>query len=357
MPIMQRVLVIRLSAIGDVSMVIPILYAVCKSNPQYRFTLLTQPFLVELLIDAPSNLEAMVMSIKDSEKNTWGVLNFAYRLRKERFDYIIDLHDVLRSKILRWIAGTMTKAKVFKLDKHRKERQLLLQKKSTVGNTLPSMPQIYQETFEKAQFKLLKEEIRPIYNKKQLNTHLTYFIENNIKGFNSNPLIGIAPFASKRSKEFNLNIIVKIIRQLLEQTTANIILFSGKNEKKQSVEKIQSLCLERIIITAGKLNLQEEIILISHLHCMISMDSANMHFASMVGVPVVSLWAGTSPKAGFLGLFQKQENAITNNTVDCSPCSIFGTNNCSRKDFACCEDLDINDIVNNVIIHIKEKNK
>ncbi len=81
-------------------------------------------------------------------------------------------------------------------------------------------------------------------------------------------------------------------------------------------------------------SLADELILISHLDAMISMDSANMHFASLVHVPVVSVWGATHPYAGFLGWNQKVENAVQVE-LHCRPCSVFGNKPCYRGDWAC----------------------
>lgn len=78
--------------------------------------------------------------------------------------------------------------------------------------------------------------------------------------------------------------------------------------------------------------LREELILMSNLDVMVSMDSANMHLASLTGTPVVSVWGATHPYAGFLGCNQKEENAVQV-SMPCRPCSIFGNKPCQRGDY------------------------
>lgn len=87
-----------------------------------------------------------------------------------------------------------------------------------------------------------------------------------------------------------------------------------------------------------------ELALMSHLDVMVSMDSANMHLASLTGIPVVSVWGATHPYAGFMGWKQKEENAIQA-TLDCRPCSIFGNKPCHRGDYACLRQLAASEIV------------
>ena len=77
----------------------------------------------------------------------------------------------------------------------------------------------------------------------------------------------------------------------------------------------------------------------SHLDVMVSMDSGNMHFASLVNTPVVSIWGSTHPYAGFMGWHQQMENAIQID-LSCRPCSIFGNKPCFRSDYACMDLID-----------------
>ena len=86
----------------------------------------------------------------------------------------------------------------------------------------------------------------------------------------------------------------------------------------------------------------------SHLDVMISMDSANMHLASLTATPVVSVWGATHPFAGFMGFNQPQENAIQNDSLDCRPCSIYGNRPCHRRDYACLTSIKPEQIVNRV---------
>ena len=76
----------------------------------------------------------------------------------------------------------------------------------------------------------------------------------------------------------------------------------------------------------------------SRLKLLICMDSANMHFASLVGTPVLSIWGATHPYAGFYGYRQPMENAIQL-PLPCRPCSVFGEKPCYRGDWACMDKI------------------
>ena len=94
----------------------------------------------------------------------------------------------------------------------------------------------------------------------------------------------------------------------------------------------------------------------STLDIMISMDSANMHLASLVGIPVVSIWGATHPYAGFMGWGQSIDNAIQID-LPCRPCSIYGNKPCMRGDYACLKNISPEQIVEKVeaVIRLNKK--
>jgi ADP-heptose:LPS heptosyltransferase len=106
----------------------------------------------------------------------------------------------------------------------------------------------------------------------------------------------------------------------------------------------------RTILAAGKMDLKEELDLMTNLDVMISMDSANMHMSSMQGTKVVSVWGATHPYVGFMGYGQKLEWAAQID-MDCRPCSVFGERDCHKKGkdyYACMHQLPEQNIVDKV---------
>ena len=86
----------------------------------------------------------------------------------------------------------------------------------------------------------------------------------------------------------------------------------------------------------------------SQLDVMYSMDSANMHLASLVNTQVVSFWGATHPYAGFMGWNQCLENAVQVDDLTCRPCSIYGQKPCYRKDYACLNRITPKQIINRI---------
>ena len=98
---------------------------------------------------------------------------------------------------------------------------------------------------------------------------------------------------------------------------------------------------------AGRFGFEEELDRIASLDVMVSMDSANMHFASCMGVPVVSVWGATHPCRGFYGWGQNPSWAVQKD-MDCRPCSKYGNKPCSKGDYPCMNGIEPMDVVERI---------
>ena len=147
-----------------------------------------------------------------------------------------------------------------------------------------------------------------------------------------NKIIGIAPIAQYAEKTYPPEKMKEVIKMLLQHSDNYIFLFGGANEKALLEEWEKEF--ERTRSMVGKMSFEKELELIAQLDAMISMDSANMHLASLYGVPVVSIWGATHPYAGFYGWGQTPDNAVQIELY-CRPCSVFGNKPGYRGDLLC----------------------
>lgn len=144
-------------------------------------------------------------------------------------------------------------------------------------------------------------------------------------------LVGIAPFSIHKGKIWPLENIERLV-QMLDAKGYRIMLFGSKNEAPQleaiaaSYPNAESL--------AGRQTFAEELDIIRSLDVMVSMDSSNMHFASAVGTPVISIWGATHPDFGFYGYRQPRSLALCAD-LPCQPCSAFGKKPCRYGDYHC----------------------
>ena len=146
---MANILVIRLSAIGDVAMTVPVIYSAAKANPTDSFTVLTQAFLIPVFINRPKNVNVIGINTKSTEKTLAGLLRFASALVKYDFDMVLDLHDVLRTMIIRTLFR-LNGRRVFVVDKARKDRARLTDAKHKRFKQLRPVIERYADVFRNA---------------------------------------------------------------------------------------------------------------------------------------------------------------------------------------------------------------
>ena len=339
---MAKVLVIRFSAIGDVAMTIPILYSVAAANPQDSFTMLTQTFLMPLFINRPPNVNVMGVNIKTTEKSLLGFLRYALILRKYKFDMVLDLHCVIRSRIVDFVFRLCGK-KVLKMDKRRQERRQLTAMPPKEIRPLRLVTECYADVFRAAGFEFT-------------NTFASLFAgadidEEAVAGEKKGYWVGIAPFAKHKGKIYPIEQMEKVVEALSGQEGITIFLFGGRGDEEKTLKQWGDK-YENTINTVGRYSLDKELALMSRLDILVSMDSANMHLASLAGATVISVWGSTHPYAGFYGYNQRENLAIQTN-LPCRPCSIYGNKPCHRGDRVCLNEISpeqitckVNDFLN-----------
>lgn len=280
----KHILVLRLSAMGDVAMVVPVLRALINQYPELKITVLTRAFFKPFFRDL-NNIEVFAADIKGEHKGVYGLYKLSRQLNKKHFYVVADLHNVLRTKVLKKFL--MCK-RFISIDKGRKEKRLLTSGK--IFKQLKTTHQRYADVFEGLGYKIdLSKPSFPV--KADLNSKLI-----NLIGNNSKPLIGIAPFAAHQGKMYALTLMKQVIEEL--SNTYQIILFGGGKYEIEILKEIEKH-FQNTISLAGKVSLVEEMDVISNLDVMVSMDSGNGHIAAMLGVKVITIWGVTHPFAGF----------------------------------------------------------
>lgn len=325
-------LAIRLSALGDVAMTVPALYSFARQNPNVDVTVLTTPFFARLFIDAPANLSVMPVDLKKDYHGFGGLCRLARRLRKMNFDYVADLHDVLRSRFIGlWLA--LTGSKLATVDKNRRERRRLLSHKASGSRRYTDR---YCDVFRNLGFNV-NLDFKTIFDSKLPACPLTL----------PDKSIGIAPFARYANKAYPIHLVKELVR-LLADRGYHIYLFGGGKEEKKALAEVAAGC-PNVESLAGVYPIEDELSVMARLDLMISMDSANQHLASLVGTKVVSVWGSTTPACGFMGYNQPSASACVAG-LECQPCTIAGSNDCpAGSDFECLWALRPESIVRKVV--------
>ena len=315
----QHIVVIRLSAMGDVAMTVPVIRAFVKQNPEVKVTFVSRPFF-KPFFDGIENVTFFEIDLKKRHKGFFGLFKLYSDLSKLKIDAVADLHNVLRSKVIRTLFLVNGK-KVAHTDKGRKAKNELIRAQNKIFKPLKSMFERHVDTFKQLGFSV--DLNTPNFPEKAILSDEILSISGNKENFK---WIGIAPFAQYESKVYPQDLMQKVIDEVASESNNKIFLFGGG---KKEIAKLNSFSKNRsnIIVFAGKLELNKELQLISNLDVMLSMDSGNAHIAAMLGIKVITLWGATHPFAGFSPFNQLEENCLVpdREKYPLLPISIYGS--------------------------------
>ncbi|MDT0675350.1 glycosyltransferase family 9 protein [Autumnicola musiva] len=312
-----HILVIRLSAMGDVAMAVPVIRTLVKTHPQLKITILTRGFF-EPMFDGIPNVSVYEADVNGVHSGVIGLGRLAKELRDEEIDMVADLHDVLRSNVLNsvfYLFGIPVK----QIDKGRSDKKALTRTENKIFRQLKSTHQRYADVFEALGYpvNLKNHEFRqPLLLSEEIKS---------FTGIHDKKWLGIAPFAQHASKSYPSDLMEEVLSQLQKKANIKIFLFGGGASELPKLQEWEQK-FPGVHSVAGKFSFKEELALISNLDAMLSMDSGNGHMAAMYEVPVISIWGLTHPYAGFVPFNQPVENSIVPDLekYPLIPTSIYG---------------------------------
>ncbi len=337
MPLKGKIIVLRFSAMGDVAMVASVLREFTNQNVGVELVMVSRVAFEPFFADIP-NLTFHAIAPKGKHKGISGL----YKLYRELMQFspvaIADLHDNLRSRLLSTFFR-FSLIDIKRIDKGRVEKRALTRPGNKVLKPLKDTVERYADVFRGLGFNL-KLDQKLILNRKELPVSGIELFKSDQK-----QAIGISPFAQHEYKRYPLAKMEVVIGEL-NKLGYQIFIFGGGEAEKQVAEKWQSQ-FSNVKNLIGKFTLKEELAIISNLVLMVSMDSAGMHMASLMGIPVISIWGPTHPYAGFLGYGQQLEDCIQ---IDhpARPNSIYGNKPCLCGSEPCIDQIEPLSIVTKI---------
>lgn len=303
----KRVLVVRLSALGDVAILEPVVRQRAAANRDVLFYVAGPPRLAPLF-GGMENVQYVPTERRQKPRELYK------KLSTLRPDMVADMHHVLRVIGLDWLFR-LRGVEVHSIRKHTRK-------------VIPSWKR-YDEVFDRCGLKGCTVEgdywkVKPAMGRKRV--------------------VGVAPFAQHEGKIWPLEKMEQLVG-MLSVRGYSVMLFGSKEEapileawagKHEGVESL-----------AGKFSFEEELDRIKALDAMVSMDSANMHFASCMGVPVVSIWGATHPCRGFYGWRQNPAWAVQR-VMDCRPCSKYGNKPCKIGGYPCMGGIEVKEVMERI---------
>ena len=294
----NHILVIRLSAMGDVAISVPLLNAFRKQYPEVKITVLTKKLFAPMF-KGIENCEVFVPDLKGKHKGVLGLFRLCKILKTNGVQAVVDLHGVLRTHILK-VFFCLSGVPFFQINKGRAEKKALTRSKNKPLKPLKTSFERYADVFKKAGFPIAITTFE-FAKKMDLPPMFSAVATDKFK-------IGIAPFAAHQGKMYCWEKMQNVIAEW-SKTSAVIFLFGGGKTEKALLDEVAEKH-ENVINVAGRISFSEELQLISNLDVMLAMDSGNAHLAAMYGVPTVTVWGVTHPFAGFYPYAQPLENAL-----------------------------------------------
>ncbi|MBW2961509.1 glycosyltransferase family 9 protein [Mesonia aestuariivivens] len=343
----SHILVIRFSAMGDVAMTVPVLQRLVKTYPHLKITVLTKPFFKPIFEEVPG-VNIVTADVKQKYKGIFGLWKLARELKLLQLDAVADLHNVLRTKILRFFLFFFG-IKSAVINKGRAEKKDLTKLAPKIIKPLKTTHQRYADVFAKLALPI--DLNSPITADKH---SLPQLLKTQLKDYRK--WIGIAPFAAHKPKMYPLSKTEEVIAQLDASGQYDILLFGGGKKEKQQLDQMASR-YQNVYSMVGKLSFKEELQTVSNLDVMLSMDSGNGHLASIFNIPVITIWGATHPYAGFAPFQQAPKYQLLPDLekYPLVPTSIYG-----NKEIEGYEDLmeSISFVeILNIINHLLEKNE
>lgn len=345
----RRVLVTRFSALGDVAMTIPVLYSVGMANPSSEFIFVTRKSMTGMFVNPPANVKVVGIDLGLSEYSGITGLRRLYReLHAEyQFDAVADLHNVLRTLMLD-IQARLSGCRVVRINKGRNLKRQLTRSHNKVMLPLISQRARYREVFYRLGY-IVEQRFRSLYGDGKGDPAL--FASITPPKSEGEKWIGIAPFAKHKGKIYPVELMEKVVAHFAADPNVRIFLFGGGAEEAEILGRWAETYPRVTSLASKRHGFAVELSLLSHLDVMVSMDSANMHLASLVRTPVVSVWGATHPYCGFKG-WRQDDADIVQLSMTCRPCSVFGDKPCHRGDYFCLAGISPQSIIDKVNNHL-----
>ena len=327
----EHILIIRFSAIGDVAMTVPVIASLAKQYPHIRITVLSRAFARPFFEGLAPNIGFMEADLKNEYRGVKGLNKLYRRLTAKHFTAIADFHGVLRSHYLR-LRFHLERFKVEHINKHRMARRRLTSANNKRMELLPTPFENYAEVLEKLGYPV-KIDFQSFFPEN--GGDLSLLPTSMSHKPTAQKWIGIAPLAAHQGKIYPAEKMEQVIQMLaVKHPESRIFLFGGGEKEREIFRQWCHSFPQCTSVPEHLAGLYKELVLMSHLNVMVSMDSANMHLASLVATPVVSVWGATHPYAGFMGWRQPADHAVQAD-LPCRPCSIYGNKPCLFGNYTC----------------------
>ncbi|MBR4996136.1 MAG: glycosyltransferase family 9 protein [Alistipes sp.] len=302
---------------GDVAMLSHTIRAFKECYPDVKLTVVTRRLFAPFF--SGQDVDFLFVDTKGEHKGFKGIWRLYRAICRLKVDAVADMHSVMRSSAVRTLCA-LSGYKVASIDKGKIEKWFRVGYNSR--NTVPLKHTVvrYCDVLRKMGFEF--ENPAPAVKVARLNP----------MGEKSGSWVGFAPFSAHDGKTYPEDLRVELVR-LMNERYDRVFIHSGGGVEAEFARRMEAE-YDKVTALNGKVDLEGELNLMSHLDCIVSMDSLAMHMASIAATPVVSVWGATHPALGFLG-YGCPEEGVLQEEMPCRPCSVYGNKPCESGDYKC----------------------
>ena len=337
---------------GDVVLLVPVIRSVVAANDDVEITVVTRPKFAPFFYD----IERVLVFSADVDYTYNGLFGmrdlFRALMRKASYDVVIDMHDHIRTVLLRTLFK-LSGTDVIVFDKGRQEKNAFSRKKDKVVRPLPHTIERYKKAFEAAglTFDLLPAPYFKLNPTIESAASEWLSKKSLVK---AEKWIGIAPFGMHATKVWPLENYAHVMENILAKKSAHFFLFGGGDREIKFFESLQKKFPGKCEVVAGQLKIRQEIFIMKQLDLMLCVDSSNMHLAALAGIPLLSVWGGTHPDVGFGPYGRGPESVIqvSREQLPCRPCSVYGKEHCYIDGFPCLTRITAEEIAERILHRI-----
>ena len=324
---------------GDVVLLLPVIQSLVNKYPDVEVTVVTRPKFASFFTD----MERVIPYPADVDYTYSGIFGirdlFGKLLRKAQYDVVMDMHDHIRTIVLRSLFKVFG-VPVVVFEKGRNDKHAFTKRDNKRTQGLPHTVDRYRNAFGKAGYPLEIDSPPYFAIKESTEEQVADWLKSN-NLIKKEKWIGIAPFAKHATKIWPTQNYSQLIEQFIQKGDVKFFLFGGGEKEIAFFESLKTKYPSHCVIAAGQLKVKQEVALMKSLDLMLCVDSSNMHLAALMGIPLLSIWGGTHPDVGF-GPYGKGEESIiqlSREELPCRPCSVYGKEKCYRGDFACLNNI------------------
>jgi len=323
----KKILVIRLSSMGDIILTTPLLRHLATAYPEARIDYLTKPHFVSLLASNPR-----LSTIYTTEQPPAG-----------NYDLVIDLQHNYRSQVF---IRSLHIGRVVHYRKENWKKWLLIHVKINRNVSYRSVVDRYGDALKKLSVAADQRGCE-LYPSSEEKTFAALFFQNGDK------TLGLCFGAQHFTKRYPPQHFAALLSCLLEKKRLQVLLLGGKEDIPHALEIMRRLpesCRPMVANLAGNCSLMQTAAILERCDAVLCNDTGLMHMASAFGKKLFVIFGSSSPAFGFLP-YHVPYDLFEVEGLYCRPCSHIGKDHCPKGHFRCMNNLSVTMIVDHLLAH------